>query len=319
MFTTSPSKYASIAKRNQLSESLNLLQPAVIMGLRHILFNQVLIAFLMFFTVIVSCTRSDRDEDTETLAARDYALAHHIFDDAFRQVHKYAMGDTILNDTSITQQKWDVCLNRRFSYLSDTLPIFPMFLQLNYADDGKLCNDSAVRYGIIRADFTGKYLNQGTAITITFEGYRNAIYDVEGTVTIINNGINNDGRRYYSFIVEDGLVTSNNVNIEFDGTFQYVWVAGSSTDVEFDDDVFEITEGVTIGRNSRGSSFTNEITTAYTSSLSCPHFTSGRSALEVQNLIPRTLNYGDITDCDNVLISRRNNTYLEVEIPIMQP
>lgn len=265
------------------------------------------------------CNKSDRDEDLETLSARDYALAHHIFDDAFRQVHKFAMGDTLLNDTTIKQQKKDVCLNRRTTFLSDTLAVFPMYLQLNYADAGIPCNDSAIRYGIIRCDFSGKYLNQGSVFTITFDGYRKHLYDVDGTVRVTYLGVNNDGRRFYSFEIEDGYVTGNNINIKLNGTFVYVWVSGSSTDVDFEDDVFEITEGFVTGENSRGGVFTNEVTTAYTSDLTCPHFTSGRSYMEVDNLIPRRLNYGEITECDNVLVSRRNNTYLDVEIPIMQP
>jgi len=289
------------------------------MRLRHTLLTLGIAAVTGTLLFVAGCNKSDRDEDLETLSARDYALAHHLFDDAFRQVHKYAMGDTLLNDTSINQQKLDICLNRRYTFLSDTVAVFPMYLQLNYADKGELCNDSAQRFGIIRADFTGKYLNKGTVISITFEGYRKDIFDVSGTVTVVNGGINNDGRRFYTFTVSDGLVTSNNVNIDVDGTFTYVWVSGSSTDVDFEDDVFEVTEGFMSGRNSRGSSFTNEITTAYTSDLTCPHFTSGRSYMEVQNLIPRTLNYGEIGVCDNIVVSRRNNTYLDVEIPIMQP
>jgi hypothetical protein len=268
---------------------------------------------------VQSCRESERDEDTETLSARDYALAHHIFDDAFRQIHRYAMGDTILNDTTIKQQKFDQCINRRYSFLSDTVAVFPIMLQLYYADEGKTCNDSAVRYGVMRANFSGKYLNKGTVTTITFENYKKATYRAEGEVVVTNLGFNEDGRRYYTLEVKEGLITGNNIHIDFDGLFTYVWVAGSTTDIDFDDDVFEITEGFVNGRNSRGSTFSTEITSAYTSDFTCPHFTAGRSSMEVQNLVPRNLNYGEVTECDNLLISRRNNTYLTVEIPIMQP
>ncbi|MEX2598009.1 MAG: hypothetical protein WEC59_13875, partial [Salibacteraceae bacterium] len=125
------------------------------------------------------------------------------------------------------------------------------------------------------------------------------------------------GYRYYEVKLKDGLITGTNVNINLSGNYTYVWVSGSSTETDFTDDVFEITEGQFSGRNSRGSSFTNEITGAYISDFSCAHFTEGRAKMEVQNLLPRTLNYGDDGICDNVLISRRNNTYLNVEIPIM--
>ena len=280
-------------------------------------FFSLLLLCLGFFALLAGCNKSDRDEDKEILSARDYALAHHIFDDAFRQVHRFAMGDTLLNDTSV-KQSLDACLDRRTTSLSDTVALFPLMLNLNYGDKGTPCYDNGLRYGRILASFSGKYLNKGTLITFSFDGYRKDIYDVSGKLTVINQGINNQGRRYYTFIIQEGLITGTNINIQLDGTFSYQWVSGSSTETDFTDDVFEIDSGMVAGRNSRGSSFTNEVTAKYTSDFSCPHFVTGRSYMQVQNLIDRTLNYGEINDCDNVLISRRNNTYLEVEIPIMQ-
>ena len=141
---------------------------------------------------------------------------------------------------------------------------------------------------------------------------------MSGELLVINQGVNERGQRYYTFIIKDGLITGTNINIELDGGFAYQWVSGSSTETDFSDDVFEIDSGMVAGRNSRGSSFTNEVTEKYTSNFSCPHFVTGRSFMQVQNLIDRTLNYGEINECDNLLISRRNNTYLEVDIPIMQ-
>ncbi len=284
---------------------------------RFTLFSSLL-CIISVLAVFSGCNKSDRDEDVETISARDYALAHHIFDDAFRQVHRFAMGDTLLNDTSV-KQTLDVCLDRRTTSLSDTVAVFPLLLNLNYADKGTPCYDNGTRYGKILASFSGKYLNKGTVISFSFEGYRKDIYDVNGKLFVENEGVNTQGRRYYTVTIKEGLITGPNFNINLDGVFVYEWVSGSSTDTEFEDDVFEITSGSVTGRNSRGSSFTNEITAAYTSAFTCPHFVTGRSAMEVQNLIPRSLNYGNITTCDNILISRRNNTYLEVEIPIMQP
>jgi hypothetical protein len=281
-------------------------------------FFSIMLLCLGFLAMLGSCNKSDRDDDIETLSARDYALAHHIFDDAFRQVHRFAMGDTLLNDTSV-KQSLDACLDRRTTSLSDTVAVFPLVLNLNYGDQGTPCYDNGLRYGRITASFSGKYLNKGTIITFSFDGYRKDIYDVSGKLTVVNQGLNNEGRRYYTFIIQEGLITGTNINIQLGGTFSYQWVSGSSTETDFTDDVFEIDSGMVAGRNSRGSSFTNEVTSKYTSDLTCPHFVSGRSYMQVQNLIDRTLNYGVITECDNILISRRNNTYLEVEIPIMQP
>jgi hypothetical protein len=278
------------------------------------LFSILMVLALTAFSV--ACNKSDRDEDREVISAEENALAHHIYDDAFRQVHRFAMGDTLLNDTNVTQSL-DDCLDRRTTVLSDTVAIFPLSLQLNWADDGIPCYDQELRYGIIRTVFTGKYLSKGSTYTLTFDGYRKDIYDVEGTVTITNLGLNSQGKRHYSFTIEDGHITGRNTDLTYSGTFVYVWASGSSTETDFTDDIFEVVEGFSSGKNTRGGTFTNEITAPYIADFSCAHFTAGRSYMEVENLVPRTINYGDDNLCDNVLISRRFNTYIEVEIPIM--
>jgi len=258
-----------------------------------------------------SCNKSDRDDDRETLSARDYALAHSLFDDAFRQVHKFAMRDTVLNDTSMTQRK-DPCLKK--GYISDSVLTFPNELVLNYGDEGKECHDQFTRYGTIYANYTGRHLSKGTTITIQFDGYRRGNYDVTGIVTVKNAGLNADARRMFTMEITDGLVVGPNTNIDFNADFVLAWVDGSSTEDAYEDDVFEV-YGYAEGRNSRGSAFTNEITTRYESALNCEWFQKGRSAMTVQNLIPRNLNFETDSACDNLLYSRRNNTFLEVEIP----
>lgn len=265
------------------------------------------------------CKKSDRDQDTETLSSRDNAIAMHIMDDVFRQLHRYAMNDTLLNDTGITLQKLDACIDRRTTGLSDTVAVFPLYLDLNYGDKGTPCDDTENRYGLIEASFSGKYLNKGTVINIDFKGFRKALLTVEtGEITIINKGLNGSGRRYYEFIYEDILIKGNNININLSGEFTYEWVQGSSTDTDVSDDIFEITKGFGEGRNSRGNNFTCEIYLPWVSDFSCAHFTSGTAYLEVNNLTPRTINYGERTVCDNVFKWRRDNTYIDVEIPIME-
>lgn len=272
-------------------------------------------AFLFIIALSVAffgCQKSERDEDQETLASRDNALAYHIFDDAFRVVHRIAMRDSLLNDTGIVQW-YDECI--KSVSLSDTVAIFPLYLTVNYSDDTTQCDDGFDRYGLIRASFSGKYLNNGSEVAINFEGYRKDFFDVEGTILVKNQGLNADGRRVFSIRVTDGKITGNNVNIDWDGNHNMVWVAGSSTDGIIDDDIFEIS-GTATGRNSRGNTFVNEITDPYTSDLSCQWFKSGKSTLDVPNLQLRFVDYGgDGTACNNVFTQQRDNTTLEVTIP----
>jgi len=278
----------------------------------HIKFAFILITILGLVG-LGSCRKSERDSDSELLAVQENAIAYHVFDDAFREVHRFAMRDSLLNDTGI-KQRFNSCMKK--ATLSDTVAVFPLYLTLNYRDEGQICDDGFQRYGKLMASFSGKYLNKFTTIVITFEDYVKDEFSVSGTMTYQNLGLNSDGHMRYSWTVEDGLITSVNTNFSWSGTHTLVWVAGRSEDSQgiVDDDVFLI-DGFAEGRSTRGNTFSNEINGNYTSDLGCQWFTSGRSILEIPNLIPRTINYGVSTECDNILIARRNDTYYEVRIP----
>lgn len=272
------------------------------------------IALLLIATSLLSgCNRSERDTDLETLTARENALAYHIFDDAFREVHRFAMRDSLINDTGINQW-FNSCIVK--TIVSDTVAVFPLYLTINYGGDGITCDDGFLRYGKLLAAFTGKYLNKGTVVTITFDGYRKDVFDVDGTMTIYNLGLNEDGHMRYSWYVEEGKITGINTNIDWNGTHSKIWIAGRSFDSQgkVDDDIYTI-DGYAEGRNSRGNTFTNTVTEPYVADFSCQWFTTGQSTLTIPNLQTRYIKYGESTDCDNLLYERRDQTFIEVDIP----
>ena len=159
-------------------------------------------------------------------------------------------------------------------------------------------------------------MNKGSEIEITFDDYSKDGFTVEGTSRLTNLGLNSNGYMHFLWEVQDCRITSTNTDFTWEGTHTNIWVAGRSTTDQgaVDDDVVLIT-GISQGRNSRGNTFFNEITSSYTSDLSCQWFTAGRSELDIPNLEARSINFGDKTKCDNILIERRNNTYFDVEIP----
>ncbi len=268
---------------------------------------------LFISTTFSSCGETERDQDLETLTAREVALSYHVFDDALREVHRFAMRDSLLNDTGIVQ-RFNSCIED--AYVSDTVAVFPLYLTINYGGDTNICDDGFNRFGVIRAAFSGKYLNKSTVVTVTFDEYYKDQFRIDGTVILTNLGLNSDGYMMFDWEVIDGHITGINTNITWEGEHEKTWVAGRSFESQsnVDDDIFHI-EGISKGRNSRGNTFENEITNPYVADYSCQWFTAGTSSLDIPNLEARRLNFGLTTECDNLLIERRNNTYLEVEIP----
>ena len=313
MYTIVHSKPWSILESNDSDHSLHLFDSRMLKTTSYLRLLSLITVCVLGIAGLSGCNNSERDEDLETLTAREVSLAYHIFDDAFREVHRFAMRDPLINDTGIDLE-FESCIKR--ATVSDTAAIFPLYLEINYGGKDNLCDDGFERFGILEASFSGKYLNKGTVVEITFDEYYKDDFNVKGTSRITNLGLNSNGYMTYLWEVEGGRITSTNTDYTWEGVHRKYWVAGRSNNSqgEVDDDVFLI-KGIATGRNTRGNTFVNEITEAYTSDLSCQWFTSGRSGISVPNLEYRTLNYGESADCDNKLIERRNNTYFHLEIP----
>lgn len=274
-------------------------------------------------SVLFGCNDSERDEDVETLTVREMALAYHVVNDAWREVHRVAMRDTLLGSPD-SQTIKDYFLNSCIDdvSISDTVAVFPLSLVVNYgykdyrADTSLRCDDGFERSGRINATFSGKYLNKGSEVEITFDEYYKDDFKIEGTSRIKNLGLNSNGYMRFTWEIDECRITSINTDFTWEGTHTMTWVAGRSTTDQgvVDDDVFNI-DGFSQGRNSRGNTFYNEITSVYRSDFSCQWFTSGRSDLDIPNLEARTVNFGEASKCDNIVVERRNNTYFDVEIP----
>lgn len=315
MFTIILLQYAHTLQSIDLGHSLHLCKSHLLtMSLRPAVYFKSLAIFLATTALFWSCEKSQRDLDTETLSAEENAIAYHVFDDVFREVHRFSMRDSILNDTGIIQW-FDDCIKK--AELSDTVPVFPIILDLKYVDleDTTTCQDGFKRRGKISAVFTGKYLNSGTTITFRFVNYRKDNFDIDGEMVLTNLGVNDNGRRHFLMEVSEATIAGNGFDFSWGATNTIEWIAGSSTDGIIDDDIFEYVEGISSGTNSRGNTYYSEIDTPYRADCSCQWFTAGTAELYVKNLQTRFIRYGVESVCDNKFIQERDLTTFELSIP----
>ena len=278
--------------------------------MRHLFHPIFTLCVLSLVAGVTGCTRSERDQDLETLSARELALGYHIIDDALREIHNAA-----LSNSNICDQAGNAPLNSCLQgAIFNSNGSFPKTLTLDYGQENNVCDDGLSRYGVIRARFTGKYLETGTVVDISFQDYRREGYSLSADVSLECLGPNSDGTYRFSWTVTEANITGINTDFDWEGEHIRFWTAGNNGDGEFSDDAFRIS-GIATGRNSRGNTFTNEITSNYLSDPDCHWFTKGRSQLAIPNLELRTLNFGENDSCNNIVIERRNNTYFEVQIP----
>lgn len=245
--------------------------------------------FLLITTTIISCRRSVRDNDNDTRAAQDFALADIASNDIWSLVKEVMETEPGLRASSLNLGCATVTV--------DTLA-FPMTVSIDFGTSNCLGGDGRNRRGIINATFTGKYRDSLSVITITTNNYYLNDYKIEGTKVVTNKGHNSDGNLWFTVVVSNAIITepAGTWNIRFNSTRNRYWVAGESTAV-LSDDEYDIT-GTMDGYSRTGNHFTASTTSALRIKLSCAWIVSGIIVVQPDNVAPRTIDFGT-GNCDN--------------------
>jgi hypothetical protein len=173
----------------------------------------------------------------------------------------------------------------------------PRSITIDFGSTNCTCLDGRKRRGQVIATWTGKYRDQGTVISVTFNNYFVNDNQIEGTKTVTNTGLNAQEHPVYAVQVNGTIVKANNGGtITWNSTRQREWVAGFDTPLNIADDTYSIT-GSASGTTAAGLAYTIEITSPLVRKMTCLWFESGVIAVSPQGKQTRTLDYGN-TGCD---------------------
>ncbi len=238
--------------------------------------------------------------DTDIYASLDNSIADGSFNDLQSVVNQQAAENGFAGLLSETYGKVaEVCPTTTFSA---PLGEFPNTMTIDF---GESCVSylGLERSGIVIATFTGPYSTAGTIITVTTENYFVNGNKVEGTKTVINEGLNADGNIYFSVSVIDGLITlETGETISWDATRTREWMEGEGTLV-MEDDVYAISDGIgadfaASGINRNGTAFSTHIAEPLVKEMDCIWMVSGILEVTPEGLTTRELDFGD-GSCDN--------------------
>jgi hypothetical protein len=256
--------------------------------------------FTLLATTLFSCRRSVRDEDRDTKAAEDFALADVAYNDISNLLTEVMESESGLRAASLNLGCATVTV--------DTLA-FPMTVTIDFGTTNCVGGDGRSRRGIINATFTGKYRDSLTVITITPNNYYLNDHKIEGTKVVTNKGHNSNGNLWYTVVITNAVITApdGSWNVSFNSNRTREWIAGEPTAV-LSDDVYEIS-GTMDGYSRTGNHFTASTTTPVRFELSCAWIVSGIIVVAPDNVSPRTINFGSGT-CDNdATVEVNGNTY----------
>lgn len=252
------------------------------------------IALAIFGLLFTSCQK-DISNDADQIFENSSAIIDHEMDQASTFSDEAyntgdIKGDFISDDLEVRHNCATVTL--------DTLSS-PKKITIDFGTTNCLGRDGRNRRGKIITTFEGKYRAVNSTHTITFEDYYVNDNHVEGSRSVVNTGLNQDGDLTFS-IVDAGKITLTDGRIfTHSSSRTRTWVEGSNTYIIWDD-VYEITGSGSV-TNSEGNGFSAEILEPLRVAVSCGNITKG--VLKITPVNPdykeRTLNYGD-GNCDNL-------------------
>ena len=264
-----------------------------------------LIVLILNGIILINACKKEKTEELEfdTQTAEDNSLAEGTFNDVI------SIANQALEDTALTTYRLG---NPDNSILNTCATVTNTpdgngggTIIVNFGTTNCECVDLRFRRGIINIHYTGAYRDSGTEITTSFDDYFvgkdiSHMYQVTGSKTVTNNGLNTSGNPNFSVNVSGHLINSGNVQMDWTSARNREWISGSSTPFIWTDDEYVII-GNSSGTNFEGNSFIANITNGLHIE-NCRWITQGTFELTPSGKPVRIFDYGNgVCDDDAVL------------------
>ena len=264
---------------------------------------------------ITSCQK-DSESDVNTTTCKDNSIAENSFNDLFKVVEEAEQSDGASTNKAGLISGWTFgdCATVTIDPFG---PVFPKTITIDFGDTNCVGTNGVERRGKIIATITGRLWEEGSVRTIITEDYYVNDAKVEGTKTVTNEGRNEEDFIYFSIVVEDGKVTTEEGQIiEWYSNRERTWIEGEETNLLSHglagvlDDVFLVT-GNGGGINRNGVTYTMNITTALRIQRDCRWITEGTVEISPEDEETRILDYGD-GECDNIATVTIGDEVMEI-------
>jgi hypothetical protein len=251
----------------------------------------------MMFIFLSGCGKW-RDNRNTTII-KDQNIIEGLFDDMFKIV------DQASNSTAGIKTLDDPCIDAITVDTSSS----PKVMVIDYGTDDCASNDGRVRKGILTITYTGRYRTPGTIITVSPENFSIDGYAINGSKTIVNEGLNTLGQPYFSVTVSASITAPNNEwAATWNGNRTRTWTEGYNTILNVFDDVYEITGGGT-GINRNNVAYTMTIDEPIVAKVGCSWIVQGIMTIDPEEGQNRVIDWGS-GECNNGLtVTVGNNDY----------
>ncbi len=260
-------------------------------------------SFIMLgiITLTFTACKKDKalnDDTSDTAAVDENAQADETFSDIFTSISNFSTE----NDASFTavaapnkSETQSLGLKVLAVASSPTITIAPLgntWPKTVIFDFGTgITKNDITRKGKIIAVYSKKFKEMGAVIAITFDNYFVNNTKIEGTKTITNNGKNAAGNYTFSVVVAKSRINDSRGTFTYEASRTLEWTKGESTLAILDDE-YAIT-GASIGVNSKGITYSTNITSPLIKKIGWPYLVAGIIEIKPSSKSLRILNYGN--------------------------
>lgn len=262
-------------------------------------------ALLVLSIAFVSACRKDRDDLDDTTVASDNEQSETFSNDVVNIADNAAKTGSAGFRTSADNAIYEG-LSQCASVIHDTVSN-PKMLTIDFGTVNCLCADGRNRRGKIIVTYTGRYFETGAVKTMNFDNFYRNDNKLEGTRTITNNGLDNQGRMNWTINAQNMKITKSNGKVHtWNSVRTRTMIAGYDTQI-WTDDVYEIT-GSASGINANGLNYTANITKALHRAMNCRWIDSGTIEITPEGKNTRTVDFGNGTCDDQATVSVKKRT-----------
>lgn len=253
--------------------------------------KKVLPISLLGFLLVLAFDGCKKPDDVEhsVYSSEDHAICQILFADVVKVM------DNIVND--IDELRGDLCVD---VIEVDTAGV-PMTLLIDYGGDECESGDGRKRTGQLYAQFTGRYNEVGSQITISPNGYFVDDYLVSGQISITNLGDNSSGNSERSLVVVNGEIKApeNAFVLSWECDQKMEFADGSNSWFVIDD--VHLISGTSSGTNRNGNSYETSTIEALYMDAVCRWFSTGSLSVEPEGRQVRELDFGIAPEDCNAL------------------
>lgn len=185
-------------------------------------------------------------------------------------------------------------LGKTVSLSPNDTDTYPKTLTIDYGAADTSAS-GVIRSGELIVVLSGRLIDAGTTVSVTFNQYKVAGVGLTGTYSFTNN-TTGDGLSYTTQVTGGSLTLPSGASYTYSEEDTLVQTAGVGTPT-FADDVYTITGSYNLA-SSVGNSLTAKVTTPLTREFTCGNIVSGVVSFTYDSIVKGTLDYGAGT-CDD--------------------